>query len=336
MPVITHKDEAMPDPTPDPEQPSLPSQPTRRAVSPGGEKWLGQKIPVLDHGFVYLVDYMGGDEAIEQAARVSYGSGTRSVSATRGLMRYLWRHRHTTPFEMVELKFHAKMPIFVARQWVRHRTANINEYSGRYSILDKEFYVPDPGVLAAQSKGNKQGRQEVLAAGEAEAVRRLLIDDAERAYEHYEYLINDDGSGAPVDAERASLARELARMNLSLNFYTQWYWKIDLHNLFHFLRLRMDNHAQYEIRVYADAMAQIVADLVPIAWEAFEDYDAGALTLSRPEQSALAALWTARTAGSLTPEDVITAATAAGLTSKREQDELLAKLKLLGLPMAVE
>ena len=314
-------------PEPDP---SLPENSTRRATSPGGEKWLGQKIPLLDHGFVYLVDYMGDDAAIEQAARVSYGGGTRAVSATRGLIRYLWRHRHTTPFEMVELKFHAKMPIFVARQWVRHRTANINEVSGRYSILDKEFYVPDPAALAAQSKSNRQGRQEVLSAEEAESVRRLLIDDAERSYAHYEVLLNDDGEGHPTDPTRASLARELARMDLSLNFYTQWYWKIDLHNLFHFLRLRMDSHAQFEIRVYADAMARIVADLTPLAWEAFQDYDLNALTLSHPEQQALAALWSTRSAAPLTLEDVIAAANSAGLTSKREQDELIAKLRGLG------
>jgi thymidylate synthase (FAD) len=274
---------------------------------------------------------MGNDEAIEQAARVSYGSGTRSVSATRGLVRYLWRHRHTTPFEMVELKFHAKMPIFVARQWVRHRTANINEYSGRYSLLDKEFYIPEPAALAAQSRKNKQGRQAVLGRDEAQIVRQLLIDDAERSYEHYEYMLNDNGAGEAVDADRASLARELARINLTLNTYTQWYWKIDLHNLFHFLKLRLDAHAQYEIRVYADAMAQIIGDVTPLAWEAFQDYEVGALTLSRQERAALTALWDAGEGKSIAAQAMIVAAANTGLTTPREQEEFVEKLRSLGL-----
>jgi thymidylate synthase (FAD) len=313
------------------DEPTLDERPTKRPISPGGEQWLGRRIPVLDHGFVYLVDYMGSDEAIEQAARVSYGSGTRSVSATRGLIRYLWRHRHTTPFEMVELKFHAKMPIFVARQWVRHRTANINEYSGRYSILDKEFYIPEPEALATQSTGNKQGRQDVLSRDEAQIVRRMLLEDAERSYAHYEQLINDDGTGNPLEPDRSSLARELARMNLSLNFYTQWYWKIDLHNLFHFLALRQDAHAQYEIREYANAMARIIGDVTPLAWEAFQDYEVGALSLSRQERDVVAALWNRRGEGALAAQDVIDVAVACGLTSKREQDELFAKLRGLGI-----
>lgn len=301
-----------------------PRQETGRVISPGAEKWLGKKISVFE-GFVYLVDYMGNDEAIEQAARVSYGSGTRSTSATRGLVRYLWRHKHTTPFEMVELKFHAKMPIFVARQWVRHRTANINEYSGRYSILDREFYVPSPNVLAEQSSNNKQGRKdEAISPDEAEKIRQLITEDATMVYDHYEHLLNDDGSGNPVDENRPSLARELARMGLSLNFYTQWYWKIDLHNLFHFLKLRMDSHAQYEIRVYAEAMAQIVKDSYPIAWEAFEDYDRQAESLSRMEQVALGHL--AHSGKTFNKEAVIESAKAAGINSQREQGEFVDKL----------
>lgn len=306
----------------------LPTEITRRPISHGAEKWLRREISVLDHGFVYLVDYMGNDVAIEQAARVSYGSGTRSVNETEGLVRYLRRHKHTTPFEMVEFKFHAKMPIFVARQWIRHRTANINEYSARYSILDNEFYIPEPGILAAQSKKNRQGREELLDPQEAEKVRLLLIEDAARNYEHYEYLLNDDGNGNPVDTERSMLARELARIDLSLNFYTQWYWKIDLHNLFHFLKLRMDPHAQHEIRVYADALAKIVEESVPIAWKAFEDYELYAVTLTRPELSVLAQLLGGRV---YSRAEVLEASDKVNLTNKRERSELIEKLQQLGV-----
>lgn len=305
-------------------------EPTKRPVSAGAEKWLGEVIPVLDHGFVYLVDYMGGDQSIEQAARVSYGSGTRNVNDTTNLIRYLLRHQHTTPFEMVEFKFHAKMPIFVARQWVRHRTASINEYSARYSILEREFYIPEPAVLAVQSATNRQGRAEVLAAEEAEQIRQLLINDAVTQYTHYGYLLNDDGAGHAVDPDRSMLARELARMDLTLNFYTQWYWKINLHNLFRFLRLRMDGHAQYEIRVYADAMAGIVADAVPIAWSAFEDYQLGAAQLNKPEVEILRELLAARGI-QLTRQQVLDQASKLGLTNGRERQELLDKLRLLGL-----
>jgi len=245
---------------------------TRRVTSPALEEILYKELPVLDHGFVRVIDYMGDDAAICQAARVSYGRGTKSVQNDEGLIRYLMRHWHSTPFEMCEIKLHVKLPVFVARQWIRHRTANVNEYSARYSILDREFYIPRPEDLAAQSVVNNQGRGEALTGEEAERVLRYLKDDAGRAYDHYEEMISDDG--------QQGLARELARMNLPANIYPQWYWKVDLHNLFHFLRLRADAHAQYEIRVYADAICDMVKDWVPAAYGAFEDYRMGGATLS--------------------------------------------------------
>ncbi|HZB89813.1 MAG TPA: FAD-dependent thymidylate synthase [Stellaceae bacterium] len=254
--------------------------PTRRATVPALEEILYEPIPVLDHGFVRVIDYMGDDAAVVQAARVSYGKGTKRVSEDRGLIHYLMRHRHTTPFEMCEIKYHVKLPIFVARQWIRHRTANVNEYSARYSILDNEFYVPAPAHLAAQSTSNRQGRGEVLAGPEAERVLALLREDAERAYRGYVEMLNESESGEAIDAGRQGLARELARMNLSLNFYTQWYWKTDLHNLLNFLSLRADAHAQYEIRAYADAMIATVERWVPITAEAFRQYRLGAAALS--------------------------------------------------------
>src|SRR5579862_9769857 len=256
------------------------SQPTRRATVPALEEILYEALPVLDHGFVRVVDYMGDDGAVVQAARVSYGRGTRRVSEDRGLINYLMRHRHSTPFEMCEIKYHVKLPIFVARQWIRHRTANVNEYSARYSILDREFYIPAPEQLAAQSVANRQGRGDVLDGDEAAEVLTLLRDDAARNYDHYAAMLNEDADGNPVDPGRQGLARELARMNLTLNTYTQWYWKTDLHNLFHFLSLRADAHAQYEIRVYADAMLQTVEAWVPLAARAFRDYRLNAVTLS--------------------------------------------------------
>ena len=253
---------------------------TRRPTVPALEEILFQAMPVLDHGFVRVIDYMGDDDAIVQAARVSYGRGTRRVSEDAGLIRYLMRHRHSTPFEMCEIKFHVKLPIFVARQWIRHRTANVNEYSARYSILDREFYIPAPEQLAAQSSVNRQGRGDVLTGEEAAHVLALLRADASQTYDHYAEMLNEDASGNAVDPTRQGLARELARMNLTLNTYTQWYWKIDLHNLFHFLSLRADAHAQYEIRVYADAMLAATRAWVPIATQAFEDFRLGAVTLS--------------------------------------------------------
>ena len=246
---------------------------TMRATAPALEGLLYTPIPLLDHGFVRVVDYMGDDSAIVQAARVSYGRGTRRISDDRGLIRYLMRHRHTTPFEMCEIKLHVKLPIFVARQWIRHRTANVNEYSARYSILDREFYVPGADVIASQSQRNRQGRGEQLSATEAARVQMLLRDDADRAYDHYEELLNEEPGGELRDPSRPGIARELARMNLSLNYYTQWYWKVDLHNLLHFLSLRADSHAQYEIRVYAEAILDhVVEPWVPLAHEAFCDY----------------------------------------------------------------
>ena len=245
---------------------------TLRAVSEGMEKHLYLARPVLDHGFVRGIDYMGDDAAICQAARVSYGRGTKSVSNDEGLIRYLMRHWHSTPFEMCEVKLHVKLPVFVARQWIRHRMANVNEYSARYSILDREFYIPEPSALAAQSRTNNQGRGEALEPEESARVLEWLKSDAARAYDHYEAMIGQDG--------QQGLARELARMNLPANIYTQWYWKTDLHNLFHFLRLRADKHAQYEIRVYAESICEVVKDWVPAAYKAFEDYRMGGVTLS--------------------------------------------------------
>lgn len=249
-------------------------QVTLRAVSAGMENHLYKAHEVLDHGVIRVIDYMGNDAAITQAARVSYGKGTKAVSNDEGLIRYLMRHWHSTPFEMCEVKLHIKLPVFVARQWIRHRTANVNEYSARYSILDREFYIPDPQHLAAQSTQNNQGRGEMLTGREAQRVLDILKSDSDRAYDHYEQMIaqEDDQQG---------LARELARMNLPANIYTQWYWKVDLHNLFHFLRLRADPHAQWEIRIYAKKICEIVKDWVPMAYGAFEDYRIGGASVSQ-------------------------------------------------------
>jgi len=254
---------------------------TRRATVAALEEILYEALPVLDHGFVRVIDYMGDDAAVVQAARVSYGRGTKRVSEDAGLINYLMRHRHTTPFEMCEIKYHVKLPIFVARQWIRHRTANVNEYSARYSILDKEFYIPAPAQLAAQSRANRQGRGDVLEGKEAAQVLAWLREDAERNYAHYAEMLNENEAGEPADTNRQGLARELARMNLTLNTYTQWYWKIDLFNLMHFLSLRADAHAQYEIRVYAEAMLETLKRWVPMTYEAFMRYRMGGVALSR-------------------------------------------------------
>ncbi|MFX3653935.1 MAG: FAD-dependent thymidylate synthase [Paracoccaceae bacterium] len=254
---------------------------TRRAVSEGIEARLYEAVPLLDHGFVRVIDYMGDDAAIVQAARVSYGAGTRQARDDRGLIRYLMRHRHSTPFEMCEIKLHVKLPIFVARQWIRHRTANVNEYSARYSVMDREFYIPAPDQLAAQSSANRQGRGETLEGEEAAEVLRLLRGDAAQTYDNYQRMLNQTFEGETIEEGRRGLARELARMNLTANVYTQWYWKTDLHNLFHFLSLRADPHAQYEIRVYAEAIGALTKAWVPAAWEAFEDYRLGGAHLSR-------------------------------------------------------
>lgn len=260
---------------------------TRREISPGLEEVLYEAFPVLDHGFVRVMDYMGNDSAVVQAARVSYGKGTKKVTEDRGLIHYLLRHSHTTPFEMCEIKFHIKLPIFVAREWIRHRTANVNEYSGRYSILDKEFYIPSGEHLAAQSTNNRQGRGQPLPPEQANYVMNLLREDAERVYEHYEELLNEDGMGNIRDPNKDKLARELARINLSVNFYTQWYWKIDLHNLMHFLALRADSHAQYEIRVYADIMLGLLEKWVPFTYEAFMQYRKEGVRFSKNGLNAL-------------------------------------------------
>ncbi|NHN86683.1 FAD-dependent thymidylate synthase [Acetobacter musti] len=252
---------------------------TRRPTVTALEEMLFRAFPVLDHGFVRVVDYMGDDSAVVQAARVSYGRGTRKVSEDAGLIRYLMRHRHSTPFEMCEIKFHIKLPIFIARQWIRHRTANVNEYSARYSILDREFYLPSPEHMAVQSASNRQGRGGILDPAAAEDVLRLLRDDAIRCYDTYESLLDTDAG--------PGLARELARMNLTLNTYTQWYWKVDLHNLMHFLSLRIDPHAQYEIRAYAEVMLDILRAWVPVTAAAFTEYRVGAVTFSASMLSVL-------------------------------------------------
>ena len=254
---------------------------TFRTTVPELEELLYKPAYVLDQGFVRVIDYMGNDGAIVQAARVSYGRGTRTVSNDRGLIRYLMRQRHTSPFEMCEIKLHVKLPIFVARQWIRHRTANVNEYSARYSILDREFYIPSVDSIASQSRSNRQGRGEPLSKSDAERVRQILIGDALQVYDHYEELLNEKTDGELRDPARQGLARELARINLSLNFYTQWYWKIDLHNLLNFLSLRADQHAQYEIRAYAQVILDHIVKLwVPLVYEAFCDYRLNSRTLS--------------------------------------------------------
>lgn len=253
---------------------------TFRAVCPALEEILYQPIPILDHGFIRVIDYMGDDSAIVQAARVSYGKGTKKVNEDAGLINYLLRHRHSTPFEMCEIKFHVKLPIFIARQWIRHRTANVNEYSARYSILDREFYIPAPEQLAAQSTSNRQGRGDLVEGAEAKRVFDLLKKDSTQVYDHYIEMLNETESGEKIKPESKGLARELARMNLTLNYYTQWYWKVDLHNFMHFLSLRADPHAQYEIRVYAEAMLDVLKRWLPITYEAFMNYRVGGASLS--------------------------------------------------------
>lgn len=250
----------------------------RRPRVPELDGTLGHSFPVLDHGFVRMVDYMGDEAAVVQAARVSYGKGTKSASDDRGLLRYLLKHHHTTPFEMVEVKLHVKLPIFVARQWIRHRTANVNEYSARYSILEREFHIPEAAVLAKQSVVNKQGRDEGVDDLSAEEIRAILLHDANRAFDSYEELADEDGYG---------LARELARINLPLSTYTEWYWKTDMHNLMHFMKLRSDPHAQHEIKVYSDVIGHMVKTGWPNIWEAFVDYKRDAVTFSRMEMEAI-------------------------------------------------
>ena len=254
---------------------------TKRVTSPELEKILYEALPVLDHGFIRVIDYMGDDSSIVQSARVSYGKGTKKVSTDEGLIKYLMRHWHSTPFEMCEIKYHVKLPIFIARQWIRHRTANVNEYSARYSILDKEFYLPSAENLAAQSSSNRQGRGDVIEGEQAKEVLELLKNDAEQTYDNYEMMLNQRFDGSTIDESKKGLARELARMNLTLNTYTQWYWKTDLLNLMNFLKLRADSHAQYEIRVYADIMLDTVKKWVPITHDAFMDYRVGGTEISK-------------------------------------------------------
>jgi thymidylate synthase (FAD) len=271
------------------------------------QELIGKEFPCLDKGFVRLIDVMGDDAAIVQAARVSYGAGTKKINEDVGLIRYLLRHLHTTPFEMVEFKFHVKLPIFVARQWIRHRTANVNEYSGRYSEMKDEFYVPAIDQVRAQSATNKQGRaEEAFDPAVADRIRTGMFETQSRLYGEYQDLLNAD------------LAREIARINLPVSNYTEWYWKVDLHNLFHFLKLRIDPHAQYEIRVYGEAMAQLVKAAVPVAYEAFEDYILHARRFSRRERAALKALLPTTSVDPAVLE-------AAGLKG-REAQEFLAKL----------
>jgi thymidylate synthase (FAD) len=282
-----------------------------RVHNPDADALLDKEFKCLNAGFVRLIDYMGGDESIVQAARVSYGKGTKSEQEDRGLIRYLMRHLHTSPFEMVELKFHCKLPIFVARQWIRHRTANVNEYSGRYSVMKDEFYVPDREAVRYQSQQNKQGRAEEEVLPELQQkVLDILTSNQRQTYAEYEKMLDAD------------IARELARINLPLSLYTEWYWKIDLHNLFHFLRLRLDPTAQYEITVYAEAIAKITKRVVPIAWEAFEDYMLSAERFSRLELNVIAERLDRK---SITKEYL----EAQGLKG-READEFLEKLARFG------
>ena len=242
---------------------------TKRVTSPELEKILYEAMPVLDHGFVRVVDYMGDDTSIVQSARVSYGKGTKKVSTDNGLIKYLMRHRHSTPFEMCEIKYHIKLPIFIARQWIRHRTANVNEYSARYSILEREFYLPKLENVQSQSKTNNQGREQSLESKEAYEKIKLIKESSNLNFDKYKFLLNEDEHGKVINKKNNGIARELARMTLPLNTYTQWYWKIDLHNLMHFLSLRFDYHAQYEIRVYAEIMMEIMKKWVPITYQAF-------------------------------------------------------------------
>ena len=290
---------------------------TKRVVAPELEKILFDAIPVLDHGFIRVIDYMGDDTSIVQAARVSYGKGTKQVSTDSGLIKYLMRHWHSTPFEMCEIKYHVKLPIFIARQWIRHRTANVNEYSARYSILDKEFYLPSNENLAAQSKNNRQGRGDVISGDHAKEVLNLLKSDAERTYENYEKMLNQKYDGSKIDENKTGLARELARMNLTLNTYTQWYWKTDLLNLMNFLRLRVDHHAQYEIRAYADVMLNSLKKWVPITYDAFMDYRVGGTEVSSKGKSVLKDLISGKNVNVET----------SGL-SKREWNELMSAFDL--------
>jgi thymidylate synthase (FAD) len=302
---------------------------TRRPGSEGAEKWMGRVIPVLDHGFIYLVDYMGNDQSIEQAARVSYGSGTRQKSETEGLIRYLMSHRHTSPFEMGEMEFHISMPIFVARQWIRHRTASLNEESGRYSILKPNFYVPSAETIAPQSALNKQGRGDAVDPLYAQEVVERMNNHFQSSYQLYEWLLNEDTDGNANDSNIPGIAREIARTPLALSIYTQMYWKMDLHNLFHFLGLRMEQHAQWEIREYANAIGKIAEDSFPLSYKAFLDYQYNAVSVSSPDQDVLIELFR-QTGVVCTADDIQRVAREKGMKS-RERNELVEKASKLGI-----
>jgi thymidylate synthase (FAD) len=296
---------------------------TRRPTSPSAEEILGLYFPVLDHGFVSLVDYMGTDECIERAARVSYGYGTRQTSQTRGLLRYLRRHMHTTPSEMIEFKFHCSMPMFIARQWIRHRSANVNEYSGRYSLMPMLFYTPSEEQLQTQSRQNNQGRSGTTVPPEKydEAISRWN-EIRQKSQAAYEWMTNED------------MARELARIDLPLSTYTQWYWKIDLHNLLHFLKLRVDHHAQWEIQEFGRVMAGMLKRVAPLSYEAWIDYDVCGNRVSRMELDALRRLVKVDGEGLKAREGASLDATAlaeVGL-AKREAAELLQKLEPRSVP----
>lgn len=324
-------------------------QPTARVVSEGMEALMGVTKPVLDKGFIRLVDYMGDDAAVCQAARVSYGAGTKSVNEDRGLIRYLMSHRHSTPFEMCELKIHVKLPVFVARQWIRHRTANVNEYSARYSILDREFYIPEADNINPQSKTNKQGRDGDLPVDVQQQMRDVISDHSQSSYARYDELrtgwpwFNDSGERW-VDAYEApttvsaddedllrhqqdhGMAREMARMVLPSNIYTQWYWKVDAHNLLHFLSLRADPHAQWEIRAYAEVLCEMVKAWMPHTFEAFEDYVMHAVRFSRQEMEVIAALVEKAQHGTA-PNFLLDLVSLHDGLSKRERSGLLTKLE---------
>jgi thymidylate synthase (FAD) len=252
---------------------------TNRPTVVNLESMLEKEIPLLNKGFIRVIDYMGDDSAIVQAARVSYGKGTKTLQNDESLIRYLLKHKHTTPFEMCELKLHIKAPIFVARQWLRHRTASVNEYSARYSEMENDFYVPNIEQIATQSSSNKQGRGELFSEAEAEHIIKEIKDTSNNAFSVYENFL-----GKNTTQENSKiLAKEIARTILPVNFYTQFYWKIDLHNLLHFLKLRVHSHAQYEIRVYAEAILNIVKEWVPIVYKAFVDYQQDSVSLSNSE-----------------------------------------------------
>ena len=306
----------------DPHQSDPVSAATFRPVAAGMERHLDVYYPVLDHGFVAVKDYMGDDASVLNMARMSYGRGTKGVSDDRALLRYLMRHMHTSPFEGCVIKLHVKLPIFVMRQWVRHRTASLNEYSARSSVLPDEFYLPQAHHLAVQSTDNKQGRGASLTPDQAQAVRDLLDRDARHAFASYHELLNQDEDGNTIDSDGVGLARELARIGLPLSTYTQMYWQTSLHNLLHFLRLRADRHSQWEIRVYAEKILDIVADWVPLTAEAFRDYQFEAARLSRMDLALVKDM--------LAGKADIADAERYGL-SKREAKELAETLGLTGI-----